>query len=153
MTIALEPVGRVRGGRAQAVDDNWGDVRAVIELDGARFGAEALLELDSFSHLVVIFHFHAADPAKIELFARHPRNNPAWPKAGIFAQRGKNRPNHLRVSTCQILKVEGTRVFVHGLDAIDGTPVLDLKPFMRAFEPRVEVKEPAWAGELMANYW
>ena len=143
----------LRGGRAQAVDDNWGDVRAVIELDGARFGAEALAELDSFSHLVVIFHFQAADPAKIELLARHPRNNPAWPKAGIFAQRRKNRPNHLGLSTCQILKVEGTRVFVQGLDAIDATPVLDLKPFMRAFEPRVEVKESAWAGELMANYW
>ena len=153
MAIALEPVGHVRGGRAQAVDDNWGDVRAMIELDDARFGAETLAELESFSHLVVIFHFHAADPAKIELLARHPRNNPAWPKAGIFAQRGKKRPNHLGVSTCQILSVEGPRVFVHGLDAIDGTPVLDLKPFMRAFEPRVEVKEPAWAGELMANYW
>ena len=125
----------------------------MIELDDARFGAEALAELDTFSHLVVLFHFYAADPAKIELLARHPRNNPVWPKAGIFAQRGKNRPNHLGVSTCQILKVKGTRVFVQGLDAIDGTPVLDLKPFMRAFEPRVEVKEPAWAGELMANYW
>ena len=153
MALALEPVGHVRGGRAQAVDDNWGDVRTVIELDDARFGAEALAERESFSHLVVIFHFHAADPAKIELLARHPRNNLAWPKAGIFAQRGKNRPNHLGVSTCQILKVEGTRVFVQGLEAIDGTPVLDLKLFMRAFEPRAEVKEPAWAGELMANYW
>ena len=153
MTISLEAVGYVRGGRAQALDDNWGDVRAVIELDSARFGAAALAGLESFSHLVVIFYFHAADPAKIELSARHPRNNPAWPKAGIFAQRGKNRPNYLGVSACQILKVDSTRIYVQGLDAIDGTPVLDLKPYMRAFEARGEIKEPAWAGELMSNYW
>ena len=98
MTISLEAVGYVRGGRAQALDDNWGDVCAVIELDSARFGAAALAGLESFSHLVVIFYFHAADPAKIELSARHPRNNPAWPKAGIFAQRGKNRLRSPRAS-------------------------------------------------------
>ena len=115
--------------------------------------AAMIAGLESFSHLTVIFYFHAADPAKIELSARHPRNNPAWPKAGIFAQRGKNRPNHLGVSACRILKVDSTCIHVQGLDAIDGTPVLDLKPYMRAFEARGEIKEPAWAGELMSNYW
>ena len=153
MIIELEPVGTVRGGRAEVVDDDWGPVKARIELDPARFGPESLAGLEDFSHLVVVYHFHLADPAKVELLARRPRNNPDWPKVGVFAQRGKNRPNHLGVSTCAILGVEGTSVLVQGLDAIDGTPVLDLKPYFREFEPRNVVREPAWVAELMSQYW
>ncbi len=153
MNISLEAIGHVRGGRTEVVDDNWGGVEAVIELDAARFTAESLAGLDAFSHVVVVYHFHRADPQKIELAARHPRNNPAWPKLGIFAQRGKNRPNLLGVSTCRLLGIDGLRVRVQGLDAVDGTPVVDLKPFMAAFEPRGEIREPAWVAEIMARYW
>jgi tRNA-Thr(GGU) m(6)t(6)A37 methyltransferase TsaA len=153
MKIELEPIGHVRGGRTEVVDDNWAKVRAAIELDVARIGPESLAGLESFSHAVVVYHFHRADPSKIELAARHPRNNPAWPKIGIFAQRGKNRPNLLGVSTCRILGVEGARVIVEGLDAVDGTLVLDLKPYMKAFDPRGEEHEPAWVAEIMARYW
>jgi tRNA-Thr(GGU) m(6)t(6)A37 methyltransferase TsaA len=149
----MEPIGFVRGGRREPVDDNWGNVRATIELDAARFGVEALAGLRDFSHLVVVYHFHGADPGKIELAARHPRGNPAWPKVGIFAQRGKSRPNRIGVSACSILGVEGTTVMVEGLDAIDGTPVLDIKPYFRDFEPRGEVREPAWVREIMSAYW
>ena len=153
MQIQLESIGHVRGGRAAVVDDQWGEVQAAIELDPARFTPEALAGLEAFSHLLVITHFHLADPARIETVARHPRNNPAWPKIGIFAQRGKNRPNLLGVSPCRILGVDGRRVLVQGLDAVDGTPVLDLKPVMKGFEPRGEIVEPAWAAEIMARYW
>ncbi|MBK8725752.1 MAG: SAM-dependent methyltransferase [Holophagaceae bacterium] len=134
-------------------DDAWGAVEARIELDAIRFGPEALAGLSDFSHLLVVYHFHLADPRRIETSARHPRNNPAWPKVGIFAQRGKNRPNGLGVSVCEILGVDGTTIHVRGLDAVDGTPVLDLKPHMKGFEPRGEVREPAWATELMGGYW
>jgi tRNA (Thr-GGU) A37 N-methylase len=82
-----------------------------------------------------------------------PRDNPAWPKVGIFAQRGKNRPNRLGVSVARVLAVEGHVLRVGELDAIDGTPVVDLKPVMREFLPRGEVRQPAWAGELMVDYW
>jgi len=152
MAITLEPIGRVVGGRADLIDDDWGDIQAVIELD-SRFDADALAGLDAFSHLLVVYHFDRVDPAKIESSARHPRSNPAWPKVGIFAQRGKSRPNRLGVSTCRILGVDGRRVRVQGLDAVDGTPILDIKPVMRGFEPRGEIREPAWAGEIMAGYW
>jgi tRNA-Thr(GGU) m(6)t(6)A37 methyltransferase TsaA len=152
MTITLEPIGYLVGGRTDIADDDWGDVPAVIELD-ARFAAEALAGLDEFSHLLVVYHFHRVDPGKIESNARHPRNNPAWPKVGIFAQRGKNRPNRIGVSTCRILGVDGRTVLVQGLDALDGTPILDIKPVMRGFEPRGEIREPAWAAEIMADYW
>ncbi len=153
MKIELEPIGFVQGGRVEVVNDDWGDIQAEIEMDGDRFSPDAIAGLDSFSHLVVVYHFHRVDPSTIELVARHPRENPAWPKVGIFSQRGKNRPNLLGVSTCQILGVEGLRIRVQGLDAIEGTPVLDLKPHMTGFEPRGEIREPEWAQAIMSKYW
>ena len=93
------------------------------------------------------------DAAKIETGARRPRNNPAWPLVGIFAQRGKNRPNRLGTTICRIDRVEGLLLHVTGLDAVDGTPVLDLKPWVREFGPRGEVRQPEWMTELMAAYW
>ena len=153
MKFEMEAVAFIRGGRAEAVDDDWGDVEATVEVDASRFTPEALAGLGDFSHLVVVYHFHRADPGKIETSARHPRGNTAWPKVGIFAQRGKNRPNRIGVSTCEIIGVEATSVRVRGLDAIDGTPVLDLKPYFRDFEPRGEVREPEWVAEIMSAYW
>jgi tRNA (Thr-GGU) A37 N-methylase len=90
---------------------------------------------------------------KIERGARHPRGRDDWPLTGILAQRGKNRPNRLGVTVCRILSIEGSRLTVEGLDAIDGTPVIDIKPVMREFLPRGEVRQPEWVSELMAAYW
>ena len=97
--------------------------------------------------------FDRVDPADVESGARHPRGNEAWPRVGIFAQRAKDRPNRIGVSVCRLLGVEGLDVRVAGLDAVDGTPVLDLKPVMEEFAPRGEVRQPDWARELMAGYW
>jgi tRNA (Thr-GGU) A37 N-methylase len=72
---------------------------------------------------------------------------------GIFAQRGKNRPNRLGATIVRVLGVEGLSERVAGLDAIDGTPVLDLKPYMEEFGPRGPVRQPAWASDLMRSYW
>jgi len=152
MSFTLDPVAYVCGGRREAVDDGWGESRAVVELRD-HFGEDALAGLAAFSHLEVIFVFDRVDPATVETGARHPRGNPDWPMVGIFAQRGKNRPNRLGVTVCRIVAVEGRTIAVEGLDAIDGTPVIDLKPVLRDFLPRGEVREPAWAGELMKDYW
>jgi len=89
----------------------------------------------------------------VQTAARHPRGNRDWPEVGIFAQRGKARPNRIGLSVCELVAVEGLRVAVRGLDAIDGTPVLDLKPWMQEFGPRGPVRQPAWSTELMAGYW
>ena len=151
--IPMQPIGWVRGGRSEPVDDDWGSVEAKIALDPVQFQPEALFGVDAFSHLEVIFHFHKAAEAKIETGARHPRNNPDWPLVGVFAQRAKGRPNRIGVTVCEILSVERLSVRVRGLDAIDGTPVLDLKPVMQGFLPRGTVREPEWARELMKGYW
>ncbi|HVV36195.1 MAG TPA: SAM-dependent methyltransferase [Acidimicrobiales bacterium] len=153
MTININPVGYVRGGRSEAIDDHWGEVEAVIELDPLQFDRDVTAGLADFSHLEVVYVFHLVDEAKIETRARHPRNNPEWPLVGIFAQRAKGRPNRIGVTTCEIVAVDGLRITVRGLDAIDGTPVVDLKPYMTEFAPRSDVREPGWAHELMAGYW
>ena len=152
MKIECEPVGYVEAVRPHAEDDFWGGEEARIAL-APGFAAEALAGLGEFSHIEVLFYFHQVDPAKVVAGARHPRNNTSWPAVGIFAQRGKNRPNRIGVSVCRIVGVEGLGLEVEGLDAVDGTPVLDIKPVMKGFLPRGEVREPAWAAELMKEYW
>jgi len=153
MTISMTPIGRVDGGRDIPEDDNWGQSRARILLDPAQFDAEALMGLDSFSHVEVVYVFDRVTDDQIVSGARHPRGNKAWPRIGIFAQRGKNRPNRIGITVCRIVAVEGLSLEVEGLDAIHGTPVLDLKPVMAGFAPRGPHREPDWAREIMAAYW
>jgi len=150
--VVVQPVALVRGGRPQPEDDSWDQEVAEIVLDD-RFGPEALAGLEAFSHIEVVFHFNRVDPNTVQTGARHPRGCEQWPRVGIFAQRGKNRPNRVGVSVCKLLSVEGSTLKVRGLDAIDGTPVLDIKPVMREFLPRGEIHQPDWASELMKDYW
>lgn len=149
----LVPIAHVHNERRELIDDNWGEVASVIRLDAERFTTDALLSLDSFSHLEVVFHFHRVPLDKVQEGARHPRNNPQWPLAGIFAQRGKNRPNRIGVSRCRLVKTDGLDLHVVGLDAVDGTPVLDIKPYLRQFGPREEVVQPEWVDDLMRTYY
>jgi tRNA (adenine37-N6)-methyltransferase len=76
-----------------------------------------------------------------------------WPRVGIFAQRAKDRPNRIGIGVGRLLGVDGRDLRVAGLDAVDGTPVLDIKPVMAEFLPRGELRQPAWSRELMAGYW
>lgn len=149
----MTPIGRVEGGRETPEDDDWGASRAAILLDATRFGPDALAGLDGFSHLEVVYIFDRVTEAAIVAGARHPRGRKDWPLVGIFAQRGKNRPNRIGVSVCRLLAVDGLRVEVEGLDAIHGTPVLDIKPVLSGFLPRGEICEPEWARAIMADYW
>ena len=153
MSFTILPVGQIVGGRVPADDDDWDAVTARIDLDTSRFGPEALLGLDAFSHAEIVYLFDKLPESQVTTGARRPRGNPDWPLVGIFAQRGRNRPNRLAVSVCRIEKVEGTTLHVRGLDAIDGTPVIDIKPVMQGFAPRGDLREPDWAREIMADYW
>ena len=149
----MTPIGIVRSTRKELTDDNWLREQASIELDAKQFAADALAGLSDFSHVEIVFYMNRADPAKTETAARHPRDNAAWPSVGIFAQRGKDRPNHIGVTVCQIKKVSGTTLIVEGLDAVDGTPVLDIKPWVEEFAPRGATHQPTWVSELMHGYW
>jgi tRNA-Thr(GGU) m(6)t(6)A37 methyltransferase TsaA len=148
----LEPIGTVSSPRTEPLDDDWEAVTSTITL-ADRFGPEALRGLDEFSHVEVVFVFDRVPPEKIQTASRHPRGNAHWPEVGIFAQRGSGRPNRIGVTVCRLLAVAGRTVTVRALDAIDGTPVLDIKPYLAEFAPRGEVRQPAWSHELMAGYW
>ena len=152
MEFTVRAIGWVRSTRAATVDDGWDSERCAIELDDS-VPADALLGLDQFSHVVVVFCFDRAQDAPPAPFVRHPRGNPDYPKVGIFAQRAKDRPNRIGVTTCRIVSVSDRRVEVHGLDAVDGTPVLDMKPHLVQFDARGEVHQPAWTDELMSRYF
>ena len=151
--VTVVPIGHVLSPRSELRDDDWGDIPAVIRLDSTRFDAQALLGLEGFSHLEVVFHFHRVPEEEIETGSRRPRGNADWPLVGIFAQRGKNRPNRLGVSRCALVKLDGTDIYVLGLDAVEGTPVLDIKPYFDEFGPRGGVRQPPWSVELMSRYY
>jgi tRNA-Thr(GGU) m(6)t(6)A37 methyltransferase TsaA len=152
VSFEIRPIGYVEGARSRAEDDFWGGEEATIALT-SDFMPEALEGLGEFSHVEVLFLFHRVEPRAIVTGARHPRNRQEWPAVGIFAQRGKNRPNRIGSTICRLLRVEGLRLTVAELDAIEGTPVLDIKPVLREFLPRGEVRQPAWSEELMRDYW
>lgn len=150
--ISLEAIGHVRSSRRELLDDDWDSVAAAIELT-PDFAPEALAGLEEFSHAEVIFHFDRVAESIVERGARHPRGNTRWPRVGIFAQRAKDRPNRLGSTIVEIVRCAGRTLTVTGMDAVDGTPVLDIKPVMAEFLPRTTVRQPSWSHELMRAYW
>lgn len=152
MKAEVSAIGVVRSPRKDLSDDFWGAVEVEIAL-GEAFDETAFFGLNDFSHVEVLFLMHQVDASRVEKGARHPRERQDWPLVGIFAQRGKARPNRIGLTRATIVKVEGRVLTVRGLDAIDGTPVLDVKPWMDEFAPIGQTRQPEWATELMRDYF
>ena len=150
--IALRPIGFVHSPRCEVSDDFWGDVIAVVEL-ADDLPPDSLDGLEEFSHSEIIYLFDRVAPDDVVSGVRHPRNNPGWPLVGIFAQRAKGRPNRLGSTIVRIVGRDCRQLQVLGLDAVDGTPVLDIKPVMAEFLPREPIHQPEWSRELMQDYW
>ncbi|MGA7078745.1 MAG: TrmO family methyltransferase [Terriglobales bacterium] len=152
--IVLTPIGRVRSNVTDPKEDYWGNIVSVIEFEKGQLESGALKGLEDFSHVEVLFHLSDVPESSIERGGRHPRNNPNWPKVGILAQRGKARPNRIAATICQVIEVSQTSLTVRGLDAFDGSPVLDLKPVFSEFLPdKTRIKQPQWSHEMMENYF
>jgi tRNA (Thr-GGU) A37 N-methylase len=149
----VEPLAYVIGGRIEPTDDYWGGTRSIIRIDSTRFNPDATAGLDAFSHLEVVYRFHLTDPTDLNLGARRARDNPNWPKVGIFGHRNMRRLNWLGVSRCRLIRVDDLDLHVEELDAVDGTPVLDIKPWFSEFGPRGEVRQPAWSVEMLGRYY
>ena len=150
--IKLNSIAFIHNSRLMAEDDDWGGLVSEIVLDPS-LPEESLDGLDAFSHAEIIFLFHLLEDVEIVPGARHPRDNPDWPKVGIFAQRARVRPNRLGLTVVRILRREGRSLFVEGLDAVNGTPVLDIKPVLEEFLPHGPLRQPEWTRELMRDYW
>lgn len=152
-SIELRPIGYIRSSRTQPDDDNWSAESASIELDPTVFSSDALQGLSDFSHIEVLFFMDQVTDSEKQYGSRHPRDQTRYPLTGVFAQRGRNRPNPIGLSVCRITSIDGLRIAIQDCDAIDGTPVLDIKPFVTAFGPKGSVTEPVWVLQLMEDYW
>jgi tRNA (adenine37-N6)-methyltransferase len=152
-SFSVEPLAYVVGGRTEPTDDYWGGVRSIIRIDSTRFDPDAVAGLEDFSHLEIVFRFHLTDPTDLNLGARRARDNPNWPAVGIFGHRNMRRLNWLGVSRCRLIKIDGLDLHVEELDAVDGTPILDIKPWFQEFGPRGEIKQAAWSHEMLRDYF
>ena len=150
--IGLEPIGYIKNSRIDVEDDNWGGIVSEIIIN-EKYDEESLVGIEQFSHAEIVYCFHKVNEEKIITGARYPRNDSSLPKVGVFAQRGKNRPNRIGLTIVKILKREKNILFVENPDAIDGTPVLDIKPVMIEFLPKEEIRQPNWTKVIMKNYW
>lgn len=144
-------VGTVRSSVREPVDQGWGAVESVIELDPAYHGA--LRGLEDFSHAVIVCLLHRARYRPELHRVRRPRGQADMPEVGIFAQRAKDRPNPIGLTTVEIVAVGQDRLTVRGLDAVDGTPVLDIKPYFPVYDRVESPRFPEWVGRLMRGYF
>ena len=151
MDYTVRAVAYIRNERSEALDDNWDDVVSTIEL-AQDVPSDSLRGLADFSHVEVVFFADWADDVPPGPWHRRPRGNPDWPDVGVFAQRNKDRPNRILLTTVAIDSLEERSITVHGLDGIDGTPVLDIKPVFRWSVPTSELRAPAWSEELGELY-
>lgn len=151
--FTVEALAHVVGGRIEPTDDYWGGTRSIIRIDDPRYDTDATAGLGEFSHLEIVFRFHLTDPADLHLGARRPRDNPDWPKVGTFGHRNMRRLNWIGVSRCRLIKVDGLDLHVEDLDAVDGTPVLDVKPWFEEMGPRGDVSQPSWTSQMLTEYY
>jgi len=150
--FAVRPVAVVRNSRTEAIDDQWNSITSTIELlDDVP--AASITGLETFSHIEIIFLADRASDVPPAPWSRRPRSNTEWPEVGIFAQRNKDRPNRLLNSIATIVAVRERTVTVTGLDAIDGTPVLDIKPVFSWSGPQGPLVTPEWSDELGEHYF
>jgi len=141
LKFEVEPIGVVRNEVIEPRGQEWGQVISEIELKEEL--APALDGLEEFSHIIVIFWFHRVAPGEFPL-KLHPRGRQDLPLLGVLATRHSRRPNPIGLSIVRLLERRGNRLRVRGLDAFDGTPVLDIKPYSPSFDAPREATVPWW---------
>jgi tRNA-Thr(GGU) m(6)t(6)A37 methyltransferase TsaA len=149
--ITLRPIGVVRSPVTEGRDDGWGQVVCDLDLDASL--VHGLDGITAFSHLIVVYWMHQSsfDPARD--LVRRPRGRDDMPELGIFAQRAKHRPNPIGITAVRLVGRDHAVLRVQGLDAIDGTPILDVKPYVAAFDRIDDAVEPDWLTRLMEGYF
>jgi len=147
----MQPIGIVKSPVIEGVDAGWGDVVSEIHLN--REFAAGLTGLETFSYILVVFAMREATWSPESDLVRRPQGRADMPLLGIFAQRAKHRPNPIGVTSVRLLAVQGNKLRIQGLDAIDETPVLDIKPYFPQYDRVPEPVIPPWVEELMTGYF
>ena len=149
--IEMEPIGVIRSPVTEMSLGNWGSVESEIHLNEAY--TDGLRGLEGFSHVMVVFYLDRARFSLEKHLLRHPRGRKHLPKVGVFAQRTKYRPNPIGVSSVELVRIKGNVLTVKSLDALDGTPVLDLKPYMPVFDKIDNAELPDWVEQFEEGYF
>jgi tRNA-Thr(GGU) m(6)t(6)A37 methyltransferase TsaA len=142
--IRLEPVGFVK---TEAVGKEVRNKKVISRIVFREEYTEALEGIEEFSHLFVLFWLHQMSKEDREVKKVHPRGRADMPLLGSFATRTPHRPNPIGLTRVKLLKIEGNVLTVQGLDAYDGTPVLDIKPF-DSWDTTEDFKVPEWWKKL-----
>ena len=140
--LTLKAIGIVRNGIKQPpkqVPFGWEKVVSDIVVNSSL--TEALDGLEEFSHIVVLYWMHQAPAGRVPIKV-HPMGKQEFPLVGLFATRSPHRPNPIGVTTVRLLERQGNILKVKGLDAIDGTPVIDIKPYIPGFNSAANAKCP-----------
>jgi tRNA-Thr(GGU) m(6)t(6)A37 methyltransferase TsaA len=150
--ITFTPIGVVHNDVNKMSTGNWADAESRIELDPEL--APGLQGLADFSHVVVVFHLDRIPPFdKAKQLLRQPRGMEHLAPVGVFAQRTKFRPNPIGVTPARLVSIKGNVLTVAGLDAMDGTPVLDIKPFIPEFDSVENSKQADWVPAMLKGYF
>ncbi len=145
-TMQIKPIGIVRNGMKDPARRNWKDVVSEIVIDDR--WTEALDNIDEFSHITVLFWMHESAAKGEPPIKVHPQHNPDLPRVGLFASRSPRRPNPIGKSLVRLLERRTNVLKVQGLDAIDGTPVIDIKPYIPGYDSvDGEVRVPSWLNQ------
>ena len=145
-SINLVPIGRVTNGIEYPTDVKWENI--ISEVVIAPHLVEALDGIDGFSHIVIIFYLHQVDEDRRSLLKVHPESKEELPLVGVFASRSPARPNPIGVTVVKLLERLENVLKVLGLDAYDGTPVLDIKPYLRRGDLIENATMPDWLLRL-----
>lgn len=149
--IKLKAIGFVSSPVTERMDENWGEIQSKIILEPEFAGG--LLGLECFSHAIIVTYLHEAAYEEDKHLQRRPRNLETMPITGILSQRAKNRPNPIGVTAVEILNVGDDYLEVKGLDAINETPILDIKPYYPHYDKVNDSKVPEWVDRLMKGYF
>jgi len=145
--MTLKVIGIVRNKVKQPpkTHHSWEKIVSELVLDNDL--TEALDGLEEFSHLIVLFWMHNINPTNKIQAKIHPKRNQKLPLVGFFATRSPNRPNPLGKATVRLLKRQGNTLTVQGLDAIDGTPIVDIKPYIPGYDSVTDARTPTWINQ------
>jgi tRNA-Thr(GGU) m(6)t(6)A37 methyltransferase TsaA len=145
MTVQMEPIGKIRNTFEGHIPEGWEDKLADIIVDEAYL--PALEGVEAFSHLIILFWLHGIPREGLAL-KTHPQGHQDLPMVGIFATRTPYRPNPIGVQVVELVSREGNVLTVRGIDAYNGSPVLDIKPYLRRGDCVAQTRIPEWLKKL-----
>lgn len=148
--IIMHPIGYVKNNVKSKKDTSWGENVSTIILSEKYY--TGLKGIEDFSHAIIIYYLDQAVYESEKHLQRRPQNREDMPLVGIFSQRGKDRPNKIGTTSVQIVSADDKSLEVRGLDAIDGTPVLDIKPYYPSYDKK-DAHVPEWVDRLMEHYF